>query len=145
MDKYYVPTIEEFHVGFEYEFYNDMFNIESYWSKEIVTNNFKLNDLGYGLNIINSKYIRVKYLDIDDINKLGWTAFGRDAWKETFEHLQEGCTFRLIDIENDDWELYYNNIELIEIFDWKSKCVFSGSIKNKSELKVLMKQLDIIT
>lgn len=139
MDKYYIPTIEEFHVGFEYEHYS-----YNKWNKDILNILDMQSDSNIDAIFRESFKVRVKYLDIDDINELGWTAFGRDAWKETFEDLQGGCIFNLIDKENDEFQLYYNNIELIEIYDVCNGRIFSGTIKNKSELKVLMKQLRII-
>lgn len=132
-NKYYTPTIEEFHVGFEYEWNNS--DEDDVFRKSIAD----LEDCYHCVNdIINNidyyKY-RVKYLDKEDIESLGW--------KESFR----GGRFD-IKTDNDDFQMYlHDNLDkgfyFIEIYDWDSQYVFRGKIKNKSELKILLKQLGV--
>lgn len=129
-NKYYTPTIEEFHVGFECEFYckvGDPGDICKYIKKEL-----SFTDYVYIVND-NDWVIRVKYLDREDIESLGWVynPKGHDHYrfkKYSLMHYTE------------------NNIENgITIFkDGHLGYIFKGSIKNKSELKVLLKQLRIL-
>ena len=73
--KYYTPSIEEFHVGFEYEYRNHDGTVKNntvlnYWNKSTISD---LNELSYverGLQTPNNT--RVKYLDKDDIKSLGF-------------------------------------------------------------------------
>ncbi len=58
-EKYYTPSIEEFHVGFEYEFFHN-----NEWRKQT----FSLID-GWPKDLKDSK---VKYLDQEDIEGLQW-------------------------------------------------------------------------
>lgn len=70
MEKYYTPAIEEFHVGFEYEI-NMHFRMaeESKWYSAIITK----DNWGANMDIINVlARARVKYLDREDIESLGW-------------------------------------------------------------------------
>lgn len=75
-NKYYTPEIEEFHIGFEYEF-----NVgNTTWTKFIfdldrpdkVLENFKLNP----------QLFRVKYLDKEDIESLGFVHIGGSLLKD---------------------------------------------------------------
>lgn len=59
-NKYYTPTIEEFHVGFQYEYNSGK------WDKHIILDQ---NHLIYA--IADVKSTRVKYLDKENIESLG--------------------------------------------------------------------------
>jgi len=129
-NKYYTPEIEEFHVGFELTYIH--------LSKRI-NHIIKEDDFTYGdhqgatdfYEILKNKPL-VKYLDREDIESLGWEIISFD--KE-------------IDLifKKEDMELYYNienrvTMIYLKANDWTG-CIFTGNIKNKSELKVLLKQL----
>jgi hypothetical protein len=70
-NKYYTPAIEEFHVGFEYEILHN-----NEWKKTSVFNNscggdiiFEIKNMGHW-DVVSKP--RVKYLDKEDIESLGW-------------------------------------------------------------------------
>lgn len=73
--KYYIPTIEEFHVGFEFERLTKLKGgtsvpIEEHceiWEKEIFTEESLVTALAYWPLIV-----RVKYLDREDIENCEW-------------------------------------------------------------------------
>ena len=65
--KYYVPEISEFYVGFEYEEENDL--EDNVWIKR--TLDFSYDWLEIHKDFANGK--RVKYLDTNDIEELGFT------------------------------------------------------------------------
>ena len=162
--RFYVPSIEEFHVGFEYER-----NDGAQWAKKTsdiydlmdvhtMLNKQKLGELAKdcetyedfvektgtilpkGLTLksiklnpnIYSERIRVKHLNQEDIESLGETVYK-------------------------DGKIYFSNNELpplaitfnggvssIIIEGIISKCVlFMGTIKNKSELKRILKQIGV--
>jgi hypothetical protein len=130
MNKYYTPEIEEFHVGFEFEVnYTD-----EGWLKEIFCN-------GTGKNIDSiAKLVsflgrtnfedayRVKYLDKEDIESL------------RFEQLYLPYEFKK------DWYRLIKQHEEHHYIITDDRCqdhIFVGIIKNKSELKKLLKQLNV--
>lgn len=114
MIKYYTPEIEEFHIGFEYE-YEDINEggASTSWYKGILQPNE-----GYIIDQIyndeNREY-RVKYLDREDIESLNIPSY-----------------IKVNHILNNTYEIIGTNAR-----------IFRGDIKNKSELKRLLKQLNI--
>jgi hypothetical protein len=142
-NKYYIPTIEEFHVGFEFDI-NDTIRDGSgrkEWSYNVKTSPILISYIKWILDK-NPEDIRVKYLDQEDIESLGWKA-------------------GLINIKNNNLDVYgigryvittpldvYNKTKVLDIslspkLDVGLQRMFRGTIKNKSELNKLMKQLGI--
>lgn len=139
MEKYYTPTIEEFHVGFEYEWSAD--GSHDNWKKEIMDINTPLTYFRDDADVEH----RVKYLDKEDIESLGWST---TSSKTNYRHFinstkSEYDTLQVILECIDEYEHVYDIIRLI-IEGGKRHYLFRGIIKNKSELKVLMKQLNLI-
>lgn len=157
-NEYYTPTIEEFHIGFEYEYKSFIYEyqVEHLGGKsfKVLTNPkskfdwvkcvFKGDDFLYfdddqiqsNLNMfIEEKSIRIKYLDKEDIESFG------------FQHMI-GYVYNLVDKNKGPFRLeYFENDNLLSIFYpeyYKNgEQLFKGIIKNKSELKVLLKQLNL--
>lgn len=134
MEKYYTPKIEEFHVGFEYEQASMKMAAPKKWHKEI----FYLNDSHIDIVKYGSldKNTRVKYLDKEDIESLGFKHIGA-GW---FESKELDCRVRKwkgleVDI--------YKNWSHLNVTEQNELKCFTGEIKNKSELKKLLKQLSI--
>lgn len=137
-NKYYTPTIEEFHVGFEYT------------KKELIDKGHNNTKLFINEDLIKSHFttddIRVKYLDKEDIESLGWEFTGKtiDIWfkKEGIFHaISGGHKFT-------EYKLHYglhdHCLYINAYFGGTDEGrLFEGIIKNKSELKRLMKQLGI--
>lgn len=133
-DKYYSPEISEFHVGFEYEEKDR----EAY-IKRITDNDFTF-DAEVTRDEINERLLRVKYLDREDIESLGFKLLEKVTDQNVFEkeygsdnnkiHIITGGGRRsmLLLVGNDD----------IPFVNWVVR--FSGNIKNKSELKRILKQ-----
>lgn len=141
--KYYTPSIEEIYFGFEFEVYNSkekfFFEAEDGWYKTT-------QDFGVLGNITNiqrlllDKQIRVKCLDKDDIESLGFRQ-GRlypdkyaSDWTWTYFHKDE------IEIS-----FYKDPLQKVDISNGKSydecETYFQGIIKNKSELKKILKMI----
>jgi hypothetical protein len=141
--KYYTPTIDEFHVGFEYEWNG--------WKEKGIFGKCQVEDIYYFDELRDDLFygeVRVKYLDREDIESLrhknndGFTTFFKvrseddneivfqTYWVEEDQYLDEEYIY---------WDIKYNRIKITH----KSKTLFWGKIKNKSELKVLLKQLGI--
>ena len=142
-NKYYTPSIEEFHVGFEYEIYESNINREYIWKKQIFeefTFESEINtyDGEMPFNVgFSEKRIRVKYLDSDDIESLGFVdpQYFKDA--DYFGYTKGNIRLYLLPS--------HDGIKVTKIDQFGLKWdLFSGDIKNKSELKVLLKQIGIL-
>ena len=121
-NEYYTPTIEEFHIGFECE--------ANYNNKMMIP----ITMQGVGQEVVDyhkQNVYRVKYLDKEDIESLGFTVAKNDPY--------------WYDYKNSRFYLYKDNpiSKYWTISDEESQFGFTGSIKNISELKVLLKQLNI--
>lgn len=161
-NEYYTPELESFHIGFEYEFHGmttgglvimDMKEgtveevskpTHKVWSKETLTLDFL--DNGYRSlsdiqRLIESDQIRVKYLDQEDIEELGFTYQGSDMMggkhfeKRVEKYINHDTILRLIQIQG--------RVQIVTQHeggpDDNGYTVFNGLIKNKSELKRILK------
>ena len=130
-DKYYTPELKEFHVGFEYEQYEDYDNPlqDKEWHKLVFglygTDNPENMTYPGSLNII-----RVKLLDREDIESLGFELI-------SIEHYMKGDWFLLLNRQ------YPYKLELRNRSPSWAFGGFHGTIKNKSELKRLLKRIGV--
>lgn len=145
--KYYTPSIEEFHVGFEYEMKSTFGDgttktPEDYDKAEWVKTLYNLRSFPYVDRMMRGKNseilppaLRVKYLDKEDIESLGWQYRIDSYWIEKGDEI---------------WSLYSTGNDP-DIY-WQISCssrhgytkyTMRFKIKNKSELKKLMQQLGI--
>ena len=157
-NKYYVPEIEEFCVGFECEWQPKIRN--ETWNKQIC--DVDLVNIAYDA-FEHADYeesfeeqFRVKYLDQEDIEECGFVYKGKDTAHNFIKpigevELEDGCCC--------DYLLYIrfrpnlNNLRIIKVnhhdsttdipIDVKTECIFSGKIKNKTEFKKILKMLEI--
>lgn len=131
-DKYYTPTTEEFYIGFECEIYDDD---DKTWDIVYVDTQPALCDIT-GLHLD----IRVKYLDRSDIEDLGFTikttSYGIYYIKGEYK-IEYSWNKKLIISQQ-------NKLLKTESFENEGNILFIGDVKNKSELKVLLKQLNIL-
>jgi hypothetical protein len=144
-NKYYPPKIEEFYPGFEYEV---MIPEKQTWSKEtFYLNDSHINFIKYVdiQNEFTKNKIRVKYLDKEDIESLGFILKHKsiDLWFE-----KPGITLREDGYHLKNIKLNYgiHDQKLKIVFDYTSgetQVHFEGKIKNKSEFKKILKQLGI--
>jgi len=148
--KYYTPDIEELYVGFECEHTTNMSAFEINDTDRIYNSLLIIHELcdyiNWSLDEGLNKFVRVKYLDQEDIESLGWIYTGKAVglWfnkKGFFD--TPGGRHRLT-----EYKLIYfkdNNELHIEGFfgNISEGMLFEGIIKNKSELKKLLKQLKI--
>lgn len=135
-NKYYTPTIEEFHVGFEYQF--------NHKNKGWIDLKFGDTDDWSILEIdmeIENNEIRVKYLDKEDIESLGWI-YEKALEDEYHIFFKKGTMLLEFSESFRTLRIYYIISYIDDIFEVKEEhTLFLGTIKNKSELKRLMKQL----
>ena len=132
--KYYVPSIEEFHVGFEYEIQDlhlkGVFREkEEDWIPTVFSKLTTISDLWYCLSYedLVKGALRVKYLDREDIEAEGWV-------RKQLPHQYFLETYMLVDVKHGEYSImnlrYEDNI-------------FRGTIRNRSELRRIMKMVGI--
>ena len=129
-NKFYTPELEEFCKGFEYE----QLGPKNEWVK--CTWDFHQFSEGRFLSLLDAPaWVRVKLLDKDDIESLGFKQdeslkhiFRTDKIKLEFNHVTQHITLvnRAVN--------YFTEVEDVR---------FSGEIKNKSELKRILKQVQL--
>jgi len=143
-NKYYTPTIEEFHIGFEYETY-ELYETPNRWKINIFGEEHMELDYIVFLLMEHPDMIRVKYLDKEDIESLGFTQSNLN--EEIF--LKEVNKYNLLNNVTIglNYRKEFNHLFVFYVPDQKARPagvnIFIGYIKNKSELKVLLKQLGI--
>ena len=178
-NKYYTPTIEEFHVGFEYEKFIERYKVleepkqkgdewsytvkkvEELWEPRV----YKQDDFlwvssydggDYEFNEIDSKETKVKHLDKEDIESLGWQNDITNSYFKEVKFLGIHKNYLQLGFKSNKKHLTYY-IELLETnhviisiynsetmkMDIRPTILFNGTIKNISELKILLKQLNI--
>ena len=122
-NKYYTPSIDEFHVGFEYEWKCD--GTQTDWTRSIC--NILMNPLDVDCRRIND--YRVKYLDKEDIESLG---FKEDIYNGVKCFTKNNCQIFF----------FGDNVTSIDLFagEFRNQ-YFRGLVKNKSELKKILNQI----
>lgn len=122
--EYYSPKYYEFHISFEFE---ELTSWEDFtWEKRV----FQDGDSYYEL-----QEVRVKTLDKEDVEELGFKCYDSDL-PNTIYFKKGGVEL----MAYTRWgNTFFNGVK-IKIND---NMVFSGIIKNKSELKRLLTQLGI--
>jgi hypothetical protein len=148
--KYYTPTIEEFHVGFEFETRDRLSVLIDYrkWNRSTFN---KFNDMrSIRMCIDTDRFeIRVKHLDREDIESL-LVPIG-------FEHEKAYANTEIKMIKGSIWSeaikisMCNGIISIIEFkFTGNENSrenywnLFRGKIKNKSELKRVLTQTGVI-
>jgi len=133
--KYYTPSIEEFHVGFEYEY-------SEYGRKIWINETADADDVLLAFSTYeehNEEFAntyRVKLLDKEDIESLGFDGYEppreyNHSWK--YKGSKEPKLY-----------VWFNNpIPVVRVYGNFPQTLFQGEIKNKSELKRLIAQLGI--
>lgn len=141
-NKYYTPSLEEFCIGFEYEITNDGDETnETSWFKTIFGTGIGTHIIcsqeywqQYIEDYINKKCIRVKYLDQQDIEECGGKRYNDINETIDMNHIGR-FTLTYIPRTKNMHICYSGDSNIIK---------FNGTIKNKTELKKLLKQLNIV-
>ncbi len=146
--KYYTPDIEEFHVGFEYEYF-----IMDNW-QPVGYHPSDMAEADKFFETLYSNKIRVKCLGKEDVEDLGFKLSDDICpynGKIIFKTAKKSDDF--LDGYIHHHELYFTNSKKIMIYkisyggftgnETNKEKVFDGYLKNKNELKRLMQQLNI--
>jgi len=155
-DKYYIPDIKEFHIGFECELFLEPLldlDIDSNagWQPSII--------IEPDLKFIHKEYVtRVKYLDKEDIESLGFELTGKSVcnWYKLDRtvRLFSGHRFVSFIIQHDyqrneliNGEDQFSNIKIYAnesgMGEDNPNTLFEGTIKNKSELKDILTKIGL--
>lgn len=133
-NKYYTPEIDEFHIGFQYEF-----NHGEEWFKHAMSWDTHPNFEDYEKY---KQYFRVKRLDSADIESelkkfnLTIVEFEEDSVYEA-DFNKAGICYRVFYTYADKMIIFYER----ETFGFS--CFFKGTIKNISEFRKALEQLGI--
>ena len=126
-NKYYTPNIEEFYVGFEYEYST---GANKWKHSKCVKSDFR--ELQWH---IDNGFRRVKYLDKEDIESLGFSSTDpKSNYYSSIVGHSSMSMFSRDDWDNTRWCIRDDTFDII---------LFLGEIKNKSELKKVLKMIGI--
>ena len=144
--EYYIPDISEFYAGFEYELNEGSMDSPDWVKRKYEIDDFicpEHDDYGIDTSDLEDGYIRVKYLDVEDIESLGFT-FGYQEFGGTCSIVgsnnEDRESSRFIGIQfEEDWHGILSG-PTITIYS-NSERLFRGVVKNKSELKQMLKMI----
>ena len=142
-DKRYKPKIEEFHIGFEYVLIEEFLDEKGDVYYEEVPKTFLPGDkiTFEGCVRVNDYplyHTLVKYLDGEDIRNLGFKLYATeltDPMRYYFQHQDKNLyiDFSYGSYNNDTVTIYYFTKTNTRVD------IFKGTIKNKSELRQILK------
>ena len=142
-EKYYTPELEEFYIGFEYEVWESVGYSKEHWTKKVHTIKNENGSYTSDLTLIDDgcNKARVKYLDQEDIE-----SFGFDLGQCT----KDGYYFiKGTMLTKHEWVLTFggktnpeNYLSICDMNEALGNC-FTGTVKNKSELKKILSMLGI--
>ena len=143
-DNYYTPEIEEFHIGFEFEYHNGVDKDgNDKWKKTACTK----SDFRYLDKDTINKFRRVKYIDKDDLMSLGLIEV---PLKDEFgvllpKHITayEMLTQTINSLGTDGTLRIVKRNENLILITYKGHQFFSGILNNKSELITQVKRCQI--
>lgn len=144
MSSYYVPEIEEFYYGFEYEIMMPIGGYEKTVFGVAEPPNPELDEYGDDdFMKLAHAIIRVKYLDKEDLEELGWESLGMGWYnlKKVPGSLGYWTHVRYKEWGDASAIIAYRGEPNIAVED---EHLFVGSIKNKGEMKKLMKQTKLL-
>lgn len=128
MKRYYTPSIEEFHIGFEYQEAWGLENVNEEWIDEV----FGLDCTVGGL----LPRLRVKWLDREDIESLGFAYDCNRGSGQVFKNNTLTLNF--------ETEASYITIGNEDVEDDSAYHLFQGIVKNKNELKKILKMFSYV-
>lgn len=165
-NKYYTPTIEEFHIGFEYEWRS---SLDKEWEKEIMDDSISMYDalIEYESDQSSGWEYRVKYLDKEDVESFGFKCEEENEDSSYYKFVKPSYNGSNIVLRYYIW--HTGNADLSEIDEHRKIRIYRtggtpitlranaidtelpidrdmlslSEVKNKSELKILLKQLGI--
>jgi hypothetical protein len=148
MNKYYTPSIEEFRVGFEYE-YCPFPEVNTKFKKEVAdwqSLDILYDDFEHEPTELFERTYRVKYLNKKDIESLGFKYDPNYTDLPELGFLEESLCISL----GIQYLLYYNPEDKLLRIERVVNCgtgsedyLFNGKIKNLSELKQVLTMIGV--
>jgi hypothetical protein len=141
--KYYIPELEEFHPGFEYEIEMPYLGyIPARFGVDKISHP-ELDQFTDELEKIAHANVRVKELDQEDLEELGWESKG-SRWYSLKEVPGElgYWTHVMFHMWGEDSPIIAYRGEPETAME--DQHLFVGLIRNKSEMKRLMKQIHLL-
>jgi hypothetical protein len=145
-DKYYTPDITEFHIGFEFESNYTLFSKDREWTKHTLDHNDGWFWEEWYVDAMPTEF-RVKHLDQEDIESLGFKKeeYSMDIDDEILciisviyiAYLNKDEKWCVCEMDNGDLYISGSMTDNPKIQPVR----FRGKIKNKSELKRILKQI----
>ena len=136
---YYTPDIEEFHRGFDFYILDGNPETEK-WNPR--PTNFTDNQL---IEMIEAGIVKVKYLDREDIESLGFEHnphYSNGFYGYTSKDVNTMIAHQFIDLSKDTTKItILKNKKTCHLGGSLWEPIFVGKIKNKSELKRILKQI----
>ncbi len=140
MSKYYIPELEDLHIGYQCQWSvleNGDFSISDDTRTNIESSNELLQICELGLNI------RTKYLNKEDIESKGWEYINKsiDIWfkKEGRFEIGNWTSYKIVlHYGLEDHRLYIDAID-----QGTEHSLFEGECKSINELRKIMKYLKI--
>lgn len=129
-DKYFVPEIEDFHIGYEFEFQG----VPKGWHKMIFSEENSLKNMRYNIEKLKDA-VRVSYLSQEQIENEGWMNFGSIP--------QAGMIHMKKDTQYDPLLLSYHMNTKMMIIETIRDVLFSGECKSINEFRYICKLLKI--
>lgn len=156
-NEYYTPSIEEFHPGFEYEFLEDIREVDpsqkpahkfhvfmkkvgERWVKDIVRTEDSLEKYD---ELIRFKCVRVKRLSHECILECGWEVVKSKNQYGTRFYITGRRSPYVIRITNGGHVLIVRNQYDQDGKYESDEAVFEGKLQNINELRTIMKQVGI--
>jgi hypothetical protein len=146
--KYYIPSLDEFCYGLEFEAYN---NMDWFWQEDTtgwkplvwVDYNMMVFDINKVGAAIDKGWIRIKCLDPSDVASLGFEKVGEDEWEIQFKHKKGTDDSDLIlgFWKHEKEDVGPNYIEISGGPENNFDTYFSGCLKNKQDLKRILRQI----
>lgn len=138
-NKYYTPSVKDFYIGFEYEYKDG----EKWIKSNDLSNDFLYEDNPlYGVQkLCESNDVRVKWLDKEDILDCGFRK-GHEFDDDNRFILKAENVLDGLQIQYEGYSEINKAIWITIYLQYNSVDVF---VKNKSEFKILLKQLGIIS
>lgn len=146
-NKYYIPKIDEFCVGFEYEELEIVPAYNPKWGFKLKTSTFTEKHMGslylsYNLTEdLKEGKIRVKYLDKKDIESFQFVYVKDTGSEMEFQMIIDDHNFYTISVN------FFDSLPSVTIeleAHYYVHTLFQGNIKNRLELKKLLNQLKIV-
>lgn len=150
MSKHYVPKIQEFYEGFRFEYQEIEYAQWTHqeYSEGLEFEGIKVSEwLGRSVDSFDNN-IRVRYLDQQDIEELGWIKDTRRSAGEYMAFYIESNGFDnfkySLTVEGQKIQIFYNAMYFPTMkSESRFNCLFHGHCKNYNELKTIMEQTEV--